>query len=312
MTQATRHEAASGSPERPQAADGSRLSGAHMSIAGGCFRAVEAAAALGMSTVQIFTKNSNQWRAKPLSEQDVEQFLQALQEHGLRNPIAHASYLINLASPKPELRSRSLDALVDELTRAEQLQLAGLVMHPGSYTDSTPEQGLEWIAEGVQAALEKVQPRTTHLLLENTAGQGTNLGWDIAQLGWLFERLGFADRLGICLDTCHAHAAGYDLNTESGRRSLIDQLQSHRLVERVLAMHINDSKKECGCRVDRHEHLGHGTIRPDGFRALLATPELGWQPLYLETPKGESPGGEDWDDVNHQQLRGWLQAGAPV
>ncbi len=312
MTEPNRGEQTPTPSEHPCAADGSRLSGAHMSIAGGCYRAVEAAAALGMTTVQIFTKNSNQWRAKPLTEEESAQFAQALIDCGLRNPIAHASYLINLASPKPELRSRSLEALVDELMRAEQLQLAGLVMHPGSYTDSTPEQGLEWIAEGVQAALEKVQPRTTHLLLENTAGQGTNLGWDIAQLGWLFDRLGFPDRLGICLDTCHAHAAGYDLNTESGRRSLIDQLKSFRLVERVLAIHVNDSKKDCGCRVDRHEHLGHGAIRPDGFRALLATSELGWQPLYLETPKGDSPEGDDWDAVNHRQLREWLKAGAPV
>jgi deoxyribonuclease IV len=312
MTHSNLGEGAPDSFQPPRAADGSRLSGAHMSIAGGCFHAVEAAAALGMTTVQIFTKNSNQWRAKPLSDEEAAKFAHALITHGLRNPIAHASYLINLASPKPELRARSLEALVDELRRAEQLQLAGLVMHPGSYTDSTPEQGLEWIAEGVKAALEEVQPRTTHLLLENTAGQGTNLGWDIAQLGWLFNRLAFPDQLGICLDTCHAHAAGYDLNTESGRSSLIDQLKTNRLVERVQAMHINDSKKECGCRVDRHEHLGHGTILPDGFRGLLATPELGWQPLYLETPKGESPSGEDWDAVNHRQLRQWLQAGAPV
>ncbi|MCU0717536.1 MAG: deoxyribonuclease IV [Pirellula sp.] len=277
--------------------------GAHMSIAGGYYKAVEAAKTLGMDVVQLFTKNNNQWAAKPISEQDEKLFSESLRATGIVNPLAHASYLINLGSPKEELWLKSIDAMVIEWQRAEQLGLDGVVMHPGAYVESSPEAGLERIAQGIDRVFEKVGAGKAWLLLENTAGQGTCLGWSMEQLGWLLARSGATKRVGVCIDTCHAHAAGYDMSTPEGLKRLEKEGREFGVWESIRALHINDSKKGCGSRVDRHEHIGLGTIGIKGFERVLQHRDLKKCPMYLETEKGTNDEGEDWDAVNLRVLR---------
>lgn len=283
------------------------LLGAHMSIAGGLHKAIEAAAKLDMSTVQIFTKNNNRWACKPLSDEQVALWTSTLATHGLSQPIAHASYLINLAAPSDELWQKSIDALTVEWQRADCLRLDGLVVHPGAFTTSSEQEGLERIAEGVRRSIEAAEPQHCRLLLENTAGQGSCLGHSFGQLGWLLERIDRPDLLGVCLDTCHAFAAGYELNQQAGFRAMKRELRSELPERSIRALHLNDSKKPCGSRVDRHEHIGRGEIGAEGFRLVLHDSLLGKLPGYLETPKGtDTESGEDWDLVNLDCLRALL------
>ncbi|RMF37553.1 MAG: deoxyribonuclease IV [Planctomycetota bacterium] len=274
-----------------------------MSIAGGLHKAVQRAAEAGCDVVQIFTKNNNQWNCKPLSEADVQAWQQALQEHRIGAPLAHASYLINLAAPDDALWRKSLDALVVEWQRCEQLRLEGLVVHPGAFTTSTAEEGLQRIAQAVKEAISQVKPKHSRLLLENTAGQGSSLGWQIEQLAWLLRTIR-SRHVGVCWDTCHALAAGYDFRTAAGLRGMVEALESHRVLEKIAAIHLNDSKKDVGSRVDRHEHIGLGCIGTDGFRRFLRHKAFKDLPMYLETPKGTDPeSGEDWDCRNLRVLR---------
>ncbi len=274
------------------------LIGSHTSIAGGYYRAAEAAGKLGMKTCQIFTKNSNQWRGKPIELSDVQRFEEAVKEYGLTNVISHTSYLINLASPSPELWQKSVDALVDEWQRAELLHLVGLVMHPGSATDGDEEAGLERIRKGIQKAFDAAAPKQARLLLENTAGQGTALGWKMEHLAALIDGLNRPRYLGICLDSCHAHAAGYDLAAPDGTDRLVEEIDRWKLRDRIHAIHLNDSKKPAGSRVDRHEHLGAGTLTSDGIQRFINHSAFRKLPMYLETEKGENEEGRDWDAVN--------------
>lgn len=276
-----------------------------MSIAGGLHNAAEAAGKAGCETVQIFTKNNNQWRCKPLDDAAVEAWLAAVQEHGLVAPIAHASYLINLATPDDALWQKSMDALTVEWERADRLQLDGLVVHPGAFTSSSETAGLERIRAGVLSILESFQPKHCRLLLENTAGQGSCLGHTIEQLGWLIGELNVPDYLGVCIDTCHAFAAGYEINDAKAFAQFKRLLGSELPRGCVRALHLNDSKKPCGSKVDRHEHIGEGCIGDEGFRLVLNDPTLGKIPGYLETPKGtDEVSGQDWDVVNLARLRG--------
>ncbi len=274
-----------------------------MSIAGGLYKAVERAAEAGCDVVQIFTKNNNQWNCKPLTHADVQAWQQALQEHRIGAPLAHASYLINLAAPDDGLWRKSLDALVIEWQRCEQLRLDGLVVHPGAFTSSTAEEGLMRIAQAVELAIDQVRPMHTRLLLENTAGQGSALGWQIEQLARLLQTVN-SRHVGVCWDTCHALAAGYDFRTAAGIRSMVETLESNRVLPKIAAIHVNDSKKDVGSRVDRHEHIGLGCIGVDGFRRFLRHSAFKDLPMYLETPKGTDPdSGEDWDQRNLRVLR---------
>ena len=199
---------------------------------------------------------------------------------------------------------KSVEALVVEWQRAELLGLSGLVVHPGAFTTSSEAEGLEKIAVGVQRVAELVGPRDCRLLLENTAGQGSCLGHTLPQLGWLLEGIDLADHVGVCLDTCHAFAAGYEINTEAGFKAFRKEMNSELPAGVVKALHLNDSKKPCGSRVDRHEHIGLGEIGDEGFRLVLADSTLGRLPGYLETAKGEDEEtGEDWDVINLRRLR---------
>ncbi len=277
--------------------------GAHMSVAGGLEKAIELAHKADCKCVQIFTKNNNQWACKPLTEEQTARWQTTLKQLEIVHPIAHASYLINLASPDAALWEKSLDALVVEWQRAELLGLEGLVVHPGAFTTSTAEDGLAKIRDAVQAAIERVSPNQCRLLLENTAGQGSCLGHTFGQLGWLLEAIKSPQHLGICLDTCHAFAAGYALNTPAGFRAMKRELKQELPADCLRALHLNDSKKGCGSRVDRHEHIGQGEIGDAGFRLVLNDSMFRGLPGYLETPKGIDPdSGEDLDVLNLRRL----------
>ncbi|MEN1679946.1 MAG: deoxyribonuclease IV [Planctomycetota bacterium] len=278
------------------------LLGAHMSIAGGYYKAVNAAHAAGCDCVQLFTKNNNQWRAKPIGDDDVQRFADALAETGIRHTISHASYLINLATPDDALWKKSIDALVIEVQRAERLSIPFVVVHPGAFTTSSEEAGIARIA----AALDEVHKQTTgvgaRVLLENTAGQGSNLGWRFEQLAGMLDAAADPDRLGVCFDTCHAFAAGYAMASEEDYKATLRQLNKLVGVKTVKAFHLNDSVKPLGSRVDRHAGIGRGEMGVEPFRRLLADRRFRKTPMYLETPKGEEKG-RDLDEINLEVLR---------
>ena len=274
-----------------------------MSIAGGYYKAVDAAAELDMDVVQLFTKNNNQWRAKPLVDEDHDRFQARLAELELGHPIAHDSYLINLAAPDPALWRKSLDSFVVELNRAEFLGIPYVVAHPGAYTSSSEEAGLARIIEALDEAHDQTRDIAAMCLLETTAGQGTNLGWRFEHLATLLEGVRDPDRLGVCFDTCHVFAAGYAMGTEKEYKATMRAFNQTIGVKQIKAFHLNDSKRELGSRVDRHEHIGEGHLGLEPFRHLLADRRFRKVPMYLETPKGQR-GGKDLDAINLKTLRG--------
>ena len=282
------------------------LFGSHLSIAGGYYKAVDAAAALGMETVQLFTKNNNQWKGKPLADDDVRLFREALERTGIRRPCAHNSYLINVASPDDVLWQKSIDALVDELQRAEALGLDGVVMHPGAFVGSSEEAGQRRIV----TALDEVHTRTVgtrcQLWLETTAGQGTCLGHRFEQIGFVLREVRDSERLGVCVDSCHIVAAGYPLQTPDEYAATMAEFDKAIGVKRVRAWHLNDSKKPLGSRVDRHEHIGEGFLGLEPFRHIVNDPRFADIPMYLETEKGERDG-EQLDAINLRTLKGLLE-----
>ncbi|HVC21015.1 MAG TPA: deoxyribonuclease IV [Vicinamibacterales bacterium] len=262
--------------------------GAHMSVAGGLPRAVDRAVLHGCTALQIFTRPSGQWRARALEEAEVEAFRRSIAAAQITAPVAHASYLINLATTRPPLRRQSLAAFGDELDRAEALGLLGVVLHPGAYTDGTEEEGLRLIAEGLGELLAARPGGRSMVLLEQTAGQGTMLGHRFEQLASLIERLGGHPRVGVCLDTCHLLAAGYDLTAREGYAATFETFERLIGLDRLKVVHLNDSKKPCGSRVDRHEHIGRGCLGLEPFRWLLNDPRFAALPMVLETPKGQA------------------------
>ncbi len=295
--------------------------GAHMSISGGIYKAVESAQAVGCQCVQIFTKNSNQWRGKTLTQKDIDLFQDALGRCGISHPISHDSYLINLGAPADELWEKSIAAFEDELIRADTLGIPYVVTHPGSYTTSSPQAGLDRIVEGLKRVLEHTDGIKTRCLLENTAGQGTNLGFELEHLAYIMENVegvkptataGDDFRLGVCFDTCHAFAAGYDFTTEEKYADMMAHFSEIIGLHRFRAFHINDATKGLGSRVDRHAHIGYGKIGLEAFRILLNDARFTDVPKYLETPKGtqkneETDAEEDWDIVNLRTLRGLIE-----
>lgn len=288
--------------------------GAHMSIAGGLPRAVDRARASRCEALQIFTKSAGQWRARELPEDEIAQFRRQVAESGIFPVVAHNSYLINLASAASALRAQSIAALGDELDRAEALGLDGLVMHPGSFTTGTEQEGLRLIAEAL-AGLLAARPRArTMVLLEHTAGQGTNLGHRFEHLATILDHLKGSPRLGVCLDTCHLLASGYDLCTDQTYAATFEEFDRMVGLDRIKVFHLNDSKKPCGSRVDRHEHIGKGCLGLEPFRRLLNDPRFSTLPMLLETPKLESAASkrrsdaDPWDARNLRTLRKLIRA----
>jgi deoxyribonuclease-4 len=276
--------------------------GAHMSVAGGLYRAAEAGKLVGCDCIQIFTKNNNQWRARPIAPADAERFRQAVADAGLLHPIAHDSYLINLAAPDEELWRKSIEAFVDELQRAELLGLDYLVTHPGAYTSSSEEAGLARIVSALNEVHSQTRGLKVRALLETTAGQGTTLGWRFEHLANILAAVRDPERLGICVDTCHIFAAGYPLTNPKDYQATFKLLENILGLDQILAFHLNDSQKELGSRVDRHAHIGQGKLGLEPFRQLLNDERFARTPMYLETPKGQEDG-VDLDAKNLATLR---------
>ena len=279
--------------------------GSHLSIAGGMHKALLEAERLGMTCLQVFTKNQQQWSFAPLNGEIVEQWKSHCRRLEFTQTVSHDSYLINLASPDTALRQRSIGLFVEEVSRCAALGIPLLVTHPGAHMGDGEEVGLRRVAESldaVHAALPKVAVTTC---LEITAGQGTSLGYKLEHLTEIIGMVKEPDRLGVCLDTAHLFAAGYDFRGRkyAGFRKRLDALLG---VSRVKVLHLNDSKKELGSRVDRHEHIGRGTIGLSGFKPFVRDKAFAKVPKILETAKGKDESGRDWDAVNLETLRGLL------
>jgi deoxyribonuclease-4 len=285
-----------------------------MSIAGGLPRAVDRARASRCEALQIFTKSAGQWRARALPAEEVADFRRRVEASGIHPVVAHNSYLINLAAAAPALRAQSIAALGEELDRAELLGLDGLVMHPGSYTTGNEQQGLRLIAEAL-AGLLAARPRArTRVLLEHTAGQGTNLGHRFEHLAAILQDLDGSPRVGVCLDTCHLLTAGYDVCSDEGYAETFREFDRVVGLDRIKVFHLNDSKKPCGSRVDRHEHIGKGCLGLEPFRRLLNDARFHALPMLLETPKLETLASkrrsdvDPWDARNLRTLRKLIRA----
>jgi deoxyribonuclease IV len=267
--------------------------GAHMSVAGGVSRAVERAVVHGCEALQIFSKNASQWKGKPLDPAEVRTFRRRIEETGITPVVSHASYLINLATTFPLLREQSIAAFVDELDRAEALGLLGVVIHPGTCTSGSEDDALRLIAEAIRAAFTARPRKRTMVLLEHTAGQGRTVGHRFEHLAAILDHLNGSPRVGICLDTCHLVASGYDIVSEAGYRDTFEALDRLVGLDRVKVFHGNDSKKPCGSRVDRHEHIGEGCLGLEPFRRLLNDTRFAGLPILIETAKttrSEKPG----------------------
>jgi len=277
--------------------------GAHMSVAGGLENAFEAGQRCGCDCLQIFVKNQRQWSAKPLNDEQIRAYKSAEQRTGLCPVIAHASYLLNLASPRADNRRRSSLALIDELTRCEALGVSGLVLHPGAHMGEGIDAGIRHITESIDEVHKATQGFAVRVLLETTAGQGSAIGHEIGHLGQIIDAVKDSQRLAVCLDTCHLFAAGYDLRSEDAYGRMVDELADCVGLERIRCIHTNDSKTLCGSRVDRHEHITKGEIGKKGFANLLNDPRLAHAPRILETPKGTDGRGTDLDKVNLARLR---------
>jgi deoxyribonuclease-4 len=275
---------------------------------------VDRAAASGCEALQIFTKSAGQWRARPLPPEEVRAFRRRVRDTGIRPVIAHNSNLINLAASDRALRKQSLRALVEELDRAEALGLDGLVMHPGSYTSGSEEGGLRLIADGIAALFDARPDGKTRVLLEHTAGQGTNLGHRFEHLASIIDALGGTPRVGVCLDTCHLLSAGYDICSADGYERTFAEFGRIVGFSRLKAFHVNDSKKPCASRVDRHEHIGKGCIGLEPFRRLLNDRRFSRLPMVLETPKLETRESlrlsdvDPFDEMNLSALRSLVQS----
>ena len=277
--------------------------GAHMSIAGGFERAIERGLKVGCQTIQIFSKSNNQWQAPAITPEQAARFQQAVGDSGVGPVFAHDAYLINVGSPNPKVYGQSKDALKREVERATLLGLAFVVMHPGAHTGSGEEECLKRIAQTVAWVLDQTKGSSVRILYENAAGQGSTVGYSFEHLATLIKLTGRNDRVGVCLDTCHLFAAGYDIRTPDGYAKTIADLDRIVGLKWIQAVHLNDSKKELGSRVDRHEHIGKGRIGLEAFRCLLNDPRLNRVPMVLETPKDE----ECAEDVmNLKVLRGLL------
>ena len=283
--------------------------GAHLSIAGGLPRAVDRAVASRCEALQVFTKSAGQWRARVIPDDEIVLFRRRVADTGITPVVAHNSYLINIAAAAPALREQSLAALIEEYDRADALGLHGLIMHPGSYTTGTEAEGLRLIAAGLRALLRGRPGRAPLVLLEHTAGQGSNLGHRFEHLAEILALAGGSPRIGVCLDTCHLLAAGYDICSEEGYLQTFRDFDRLVGLDRLKAFHLNDSKKPCGSRVDRHEHIGKGYLGLEPFRRILTDPRFDALPMLLETPKLDTPESrrksdvDPWDARNLRTLR---------
>lgn len=263
------------------------LLGAHMSIAGGVHTAVDRATSIGCTALQVFTKNNNQWSGKPFTKTDIEQYKQKIAAAGISSVVSHDSYLINLCATNPDILKKSRTAFIDELERCEQLGIPLLNFHPGSHLGAGDDEGIKRICESLNIAHTQTKGYTVKSVLETTAGQGTNVGYTFEHLRAIIDGVENPERMAVCIDTCHIFAAGYDISTEKGYEETFKLFDEIIGLDRLVAFHVNDSKKGLGSRVDRHEHIGKGAIGLTGFRLLMNDERFIHIPKILETPKSE-------------------------
>jgi deoxyribonuclease-4 len=261
--------------------------GAHMSVAGGVSKAVDRAEAHGCEALQIFCKNASQWRGKPIDRAEAHRFRTRLADTGLTPAVSHASYLINLATTVPALRDQSIAALIDELDRAELLGLLGVVIHPGTCTGGTEDEALRLIADALRVALNARSGQDAMILLEHTAGQGRTVGYRFEHLRAILTHLDGSRRVGVCLDTCHLLASGYDIADLSGFARTFDDFDRLVGLDRLKLFHANDSKRPRGSRIDRHEHIGKGFVGLEPFRRLLTDSRFSGLAMLIETEKAD-------------------------
>jgi deoxyribonuclease-4 len=257
-----------------------------MSVSGGLDQSLIRGQAAGCEVIQIFSKNSNQWNAKPLTDSEVSNFKKTRDDTGVFPAMVHSSYLINLCSPDAAARQKSTDALWQELERAEALEIPYLVLHPGAHMGGGTEAGVAYAAACLDDVHRRADGFKTTILIELTAGQGTCVGHRFEEVGLLLRQVGDGERVGVCFDTCHVFAAGYDLRTPDQYEAVMANLDATVGLSRIRAFHLNDCKKGLGCRVDRHEHIGLGQMGTGPFISLLNDPRFFGLPMVLETPKG--------------------------
>jgi deoxyribonuclease-4 len=277
------------------------LLGAHMSIRGGVNMAIERARSINCTAMQIFVKNNMQWFARPLTREEIRSFLDHVQRGELLSVFGHANYLINLATTNPHFHANSVRALAEELVRADQLELPFLVLHPGAHLGAGEEAGLKKIVDSIDQVFRKIPKIKTKIALEITAGQGSCIGYRFEHLAHIIENVHECERLCVCVDTAHLFAAGYEINNEGSMRKTFRKFDCTIGRDRLVAVHLNDSKTGCGSRVDRHEHIGKGRIGLDGFRFIMRSARFRKIPKVLETPKGDDLAE---DVMNLQTLRG--------
>lgn len=274
------------------------LLGAHTSTSGGVSKAIDRGNALGFNAIQIFTKNNNRWFAKDIEEDEISLFREKLSQSQIKFVVSHDSYLINLCASKMDLLEKSRKAFIDELTRCEILGIPYLNFHPGSHTGRGEEDGLKVIAESINIAHSETKNYNVSSMLEITAGQGTALGYKFEHIAKIIEMVDGKDRMSVCVDTAHMFAAGYDFRSEKSYKITMQEFDTIIGIDRLKCMHINDSKKELGSRVDRHEHIGDGFIGRDGFRNIMNDARLENIPKILETPKGK----EQLEDLENLKI----------
>jgi deoxyribonuclease-4 len=274
------------------------LLGSHMSTAGGMAKAIERGESIGCTAIQVFVKGNTRWQFPPLKDDDIAAFRAGLERGNIKSVIAHAIYLVNLASDKQEFVRKSVDDLVDELTRCETLGIPGLVLLPVAHCGAGDDCGLAAIVAGLDEVFQATADFKVQILLETTAGQGSCLGWQFSELAHIINNVRKPERLGICLDTCHVFAAGYDIRTEAGYKQLWADFDSVIGRDNLKAIHLNDSKQPCGSRKDRHHHIGQGEIGLEAFKFIMNDKSLRGIPMVLETEKDK----EMTEDVKNMKL----------
>lgn len=288
------------------------LLGAHMSIAGGHALAIDRATSFQMTACQIFTKNANQWNAKPIDPAAAEGFQTRLAESDIAFVVAHDSYLINLGTPDDALWEKSKNAFADELNRCDQLGVRCLVTHPGAHMGTGVDAGIARVAAALNALFDAAPDQDVTVLLETTAGQGTTLGRTFEELAGILDKVENTARVAVCFDTCHAFAAGYDLRDAETYSATMQAFDDTIGLDRLRVFHLNDSKKGLGARVDRHAHIGEGELGAEAFRLLLTDPRFSDHPGILETPKDDDEEGDRRNMTTLRTLAGLVTAEAPV
>ena len=281
------------------------LVGAHFSIAGGLHRAFADADKYGCTAMQIFTQNSNTWKIRELRNKEIEEFFKRKKVSKVKRIISHSSYLINLGGPDKEKRKKSIEALEGEIIRAEALEIESLVLHPGSHVGTSVKEGIKRIASGLNSVLDKIPGKNTDIILETTAGQGDSIGHRCDEISEIIEKVENKERIGVCIDTCHIFAAGYDIRTKEKYDSFMKEAENSFGLNYLKCIHLNDSKKDLGSRLDRHEHLGLGFIGEDAFKFIMKDKRLAEVPKILETP--HEADGKDMNFVNFNKLYSMAQ-----